>query len=40
MIEKPFKDGAWLVMMRDPKYADIDKVLQQKANARKEGRIK
>ena len=40
MIEKPFKDGAWAVMMRDPKYADIDKVLQQKANARKEGRIK
>ena len=40
MIEKPFKDGAWQKMMLDPKYADIDKILQQKAQAKAEGRIR
>lgn len=40
MIEKPFKEGAWQKMMLDPKYADIDKVLQQKAQAKAEGRIR
>ena len=40
MIEEPFKNGAWEKMMRDPKYADIDKVLQQKAQAKAEGRIR
>jgi hypothetical protein len=39
-LKKPFKDGAWQKMMLDPKYADIDKVLQQKAQAKAEGRIR
>ena len=39
-VENKFFDAAWDQMMLDPKYADIDKVLQQKAQAKAEGRIR